>query len=147
MLQRMKVGEISLPLCTIEIHASGFRQGAKAAAKRHRSFAAELTCVLKEIEADPYLPGDAIKSSNPNHIVRKVRIGCVRERLTPRHGYRLIYQILDTPSGRVARCLDLYYKPQQADVLPDAVERLVKLALVASADELGSSAETDTENE
>lgn len=74
------------------------------------------------------LVGSQIACSDTTLHTRKVRIGCPRENVHPRAGYRLIFQVLSL-NGRVfARMLDVYYKQQQADIQPNAVERLAKIA-------------------
>jgi hypothetical protein len=51
--------------------------------------------------------------------LRKIRVGAPGDRIAPSGGYRLILQVLDVEGKTVARCLELYYKPDQAD-LPSA---------------------------
>jgi mRNA-degrading endonuclease RelE of RelBE toxin-antitoxin system len=108
-----------------------FRSGSKDAAKRHRSFLKELERVFSQIEEDPFSVGDQIKSDNSADHVRKVRIGAPGDNVLPRAGYRLIFQVLQVEDKTVARCLDLYYKKKQVNVLPNQVGRLVSLAAAA----------------
>lgn len=72
--------------------------------------------------------GDQIKCADPELHTRKVRIGCEKEKVAPRNGYRLIFQVLQFDGKVYSRLLDLYYKPKQSDIEPDAVKRLVRLA-------------------
>jgi hypothetical protein len=39
--------------------------------------------------------------------------------------------VIETDEKTIARCLDLYYKPEQSTVLPHQVDRLVDLAVPA----------------
>ena len=117
-----------MPPCTIDSRHSSFRSGAKDAAKRHRSFAFELKKILEKIEADCTGCGDQIRCKDPLVHTRKVRIGCPDENLAPRHGYRLIYQVLRVEEVLYARLLDLFYKPMQASINDVAVKRLIELA-------------------
>lgn len=117
-----------MPACTIDSRHSSFRSGAKDATKRHRSFPLELKTILESIEKDPMSCGDQIKCSDSTLHTRKVRIGCDKERVAPRNGYRLIYQVVEAAGKVYARLLDIYYKPVQADIESDAVGRLVTLA-------------------
>lgn len=122
-----------MPLCTIDTCFSGFRNAAKAASKRHRHFADELEAVFAEIEKSPYSVGDRINNLGDDIHVRKIRIGVAKERVTPRSGYRLILQILTIDDSLVARCLDLYYKPEQADISDREVKELAKQSTVQTA--------------
>jgi hypothetical protein len=116
-----------LPPCTIECDFSGFRNEAKAAAKRHRSFADELQAVLQDIESDPLSRGDQIPLGSDLHI-RKVRIGCSKERVAERDGYRLIIQIIRIDDKVVGRCLSVYYKPDQSNISNKSVKELARNA-------------------
>jgi len=84
--------------------------------------------VFRAIEVDPYSQGDQVRSNDTLQHVRKVRIGAPGENVRPRAGYRLIFQVIENKDSLIARCLDLYYKPEQASVLAHEVQRLAQLA-------------------
>jgi hypothetical protein len=113
-----------LPPCTIDTNFSAFKNGYKAAFKRHRSFAASLEEVLSAIEKDPLSRGDRIPLGPDLH-VRKIRIGCPGDRVSERDGYRLIVQITEVGQKVVGRCLTLYYKQQQTNISGKEVKKLV----------------------
>lgn len=96
--------------------------------------------ILEAVEADATSVGDLIKCSDPTVHVRKVRIGCPKESVPPRKGYRLIFQVLCIEGRPYVRLLDCYYKPEQSDIAPEAVARLINIApaiaLAAVDDEL-----------
>jgi hypothetical protein len=114
-----------LPPCTIDTNFSGFKNGYKAAFKRHRSFAPSLEEVLEAIEKDPLSRGDRIPLGPELH-VRKIRIGCPGDKVSPRDGHRLIVQITEVGQTVVCRCLSLYYKQQQTNISGKEVKKLVR---------------------
>lgn len=118
-----------MPPCTIDDRHPSYRNGAKDAAKRHRSFGIDLTQVLLAIQKDAMSVGDQVRCADPRIHARKVRIGCAKERVAPRNGYRLIFQVLTINAKVIVKLLDCYYKPMQSDVLADAVKRLADLAV------------------
>jgi hypothetical protein len=58
-----------------------------------------LLLILEAIEKDPYSVGDQINRSGDLFHFRKVRIGVPNEGVPARKGYRLIFQVTESPKG------------------------------------------------
>jgi hypothetical protein len=115
-----------LPHCTIDLKFARFKNGAKQAAKRHKSFSNSLQETFKELEKDFSLCGDRIPNMGPSLHVRKIRIGVPEEWIKPRDGYRLIVQVIETDHGVTIKCLDLYYKKEQSNISSREIKKLIK---------------------
>ena len=116
--------------CTIDVDFSYFKRVCKRAAKRHRSLPQELAKIFAAVEVDALSRGDRIPGFGHELHLRKIRIGIAADRIPPSGGYRLILQLLEVETQMVARCLDLYYKPDQSDISQADALRLVGDAAV-----------------
>lgn len=121
--------------CTIDVAFPHFRRACKRAANRHRSLPQELAKIFAAIELDAVSLGDRIPGFGPNLHFRKIRVGVPLDRIPPSGGYRLILQLLEADEELVARCLDLYYKPDQSDIRQDEAMRLAADAAALQPDE------------
>ncbi len=112
--------------CTIDVDFSHFKRVIKRAVKRHRSLPEQLSTIFAAIEADALSQGDRIPGYGSDLHLRKVRVGVPRERIPPSGGYRLILQLIEANGKTTARCLDLYYKPEQSDITTSEGVKLIR---------------------
>jgi mRNA-degrading endonuclease RelE of RelBE toxin-antitoxin system len=105
-------GEKSLSLFRIDVSFPAFTSELKSALKKFRTFKADITRALEEIEANPRA-GDQIPNTKSN--LFKLRIG-VKGQMGKSGGYRMIYHI--DWDGMVITPIALYFKPDKP-IMPD----------------------------
>src|SRR5947207_5544063 len=108
-VQRSQTGGLHLPQFRIDLSDHRFLKDLKLATKRHPSVKDDISDTFSALENDPTSGNLGRWIPSLGAEIRKIRVGVVKQKLSPRKAYRLIYLVERDAS--LITPLFFHYKP------------------------------------